>query len=402
MPGTNKRNMHKKKNNIGIVSLLILNLLFALLLSSCNEESSVEIPLAKTTVLVYMVADNSLSGVVDDNINGIMLGVKDNQVDGNVLVYVDQSGNVPQLIKIEKKNDGTVEKNIVKNYNEQNSVSPEVMASVLKDMINRFPAENYGLVLWSHGYGWLPGTNKTKTISTRWFGQDENNYMDIPDLVMALQKGPHFRYILFDACFMGSVETAYALKNCTDYLIASPTEVLSAGFPYSDIIPYLMGSNESDYVKAASLYYDYYIEQTGYYRSASIGVTKCNQLEALAAETNKLITTHATALNTFNASSVQYLESYSPHLFYDLGHFVENFTTETERTSFEKQLGKTVLYSVCTPNILSVSGSGSHFIPVNHFSGLSIYIPGSYNLTTNAFYHTTEWYITAGWNKTIW
>ncbi|MBP1593361.1 MAG: clostripain [Bacteroidetes bacterium] len=394
--------MYKGKNNSGIVKLFILNMLFVLFFTSCNDELSVEIPLAKTTMLVYMVADNTLSGEVGNNMNSIMAGVENNTLDGNVLVYTDQSGSVPQLINIVKKKDGTVVKNIVKTYEEQNSVNPSVMASVFKDMINKYPAESYGLVLWSHGYGWLQGGNNTKTVSTRWFGQDENNKMDISDLVMALQEGPYFRYILFDACFMGNAETAYALRNCTDYLIASPTEVLSGGFPYSDIIPYLMSGNESDYVKIASLYYNYYNEQTGYYRSASVGVTKCNELEALAAEINKLITAHATALNTFNASSVQYLESYIPHLFYDLGNFVENFSTEAERASFEQQLSKTVVYSACTPDVLSVSSSGTHFIPVNHFSGLSTYIPGSNNLAANASYHTMEWYTAAGWNKTAW
>jgi Clostripain family len=394
--------MQKKKINTGMLKQLILCLFFASLLASCNEDSSVEITPAKISVLVYMVADNSLSGEVDDNINSIMAGMKNNQVGGNVLVYADQSGSVPQLINIEKKSNGTVVKNVVKTYEEQNSVYPSVMASVVNDVVRCFPAESYGLVLWSHGYGWLPGKNNTKTVSTRWFGQDGNNNMNIPDLVTALQEGPHFRYILFDACFMSSVETAYELRNCADYLIASPSEVLSGGFPYSDIIPYLTGSNERDYKEIASLYYDYYNKQNGYSRSASVGVTKCNQLEALAAETNKLITAHAAALSTFNASSVQQMESYSPHLFYDFGHFIESFTTETERAAFEEQLGKTVVYSVCTPDILSVNSNGCYTIPVTHFSGLNTYIPGNNNMAVNASYHTMEWYITAGWNKTVW
>jgi hypothetical protein len=389
--------------NIKIVKRIILSLiLMSLLTACCNEEQAVEPLPAKITVLVYMVADNSLSGEVEQNIESIMCGIKNNTVSGNVVIYVDQLGNVPQLIQLQKKSNGTVVKNTVKTYSEQNSVYPTVMASVFNDMVQYFPAKNYGLVLWSHGYGWLPGANNTKTVSTRWFGQDVNNYMSMPDLVTALKMGPHFNYILFDACFMGGVETAYALRNSTDYLIASPAEVLADGFPYSDIIPYLMGNNESDYVKTASLYYEHYNKENGYTRSAAVGVTKCSQLDTLAALTKKLIVAHATELNAFKASSVQYLESYSPHLFYDFGHFIESFTSQTERSAFEDQLDKTILYKACTPNILSVNSSVSHYIPIAHFSGLNTYIPTSDTMTNNASYHDMEWYAAAGWNSTEW
>jgi len=378
-------------------------ILFILLLSMnacCNDDDSVKTFSGKT-VLVYMVADNSLSSDAQVNIDSLVSGFGRNDINGNLLIYLDRRNEVPKLIQLLKSDDGTVSRQAVRTYEEQNSVSPTVMASVLKEVTARFPSTSYGLVLWSHGYGWLPGTTSSKAVTTRWFGQDGTDEMDLADLATALSEGPHFDYILFDACFMGGVETAYALRGCTDYLIASPTEVLSDGFPYSEMVPYMMGSTKSDYIRMASLYYEHYSAMTGYSCSAAVGCIKCSELEALALETKMLISAHAADLDSFDVSSVQCFESYSPHLFYDFGDFVENFTTELQRHYFKLQLEKAVVYKACTENILSVNGS-SHYFSVEHFSGLSTYIPSSVTATRNASYQTLEWYTAVGWSKTKW
>ena len=81
-----------------------------------------------------------------------------------------------------------------------------------------YKAESYGLIYWSHGEGWIP----TPLPSTRWIGNDKTgggHYMNIEDLKLVLQNAPHFDFIMFDACFMQSVEVAYELRDCCDYYI---------------------------------------------------------------------------------------------------------------------------------------------------------------------------------------
>jgi hypothetical protein len=202
---------------------------------------------------------------------------------------------------------------------------------------------------------------------------------------------------------MGGVETAYALRNYTDYLIASPTEVLSDGFPYSEMVPYMVGGTRSDYIKMASLYYAHYQALTGYSRSATVGCIKCSELDGLAWQTKALISAHTAALDSFDVSTVQDFEAYAPHLFYDFGNFVENFTTALQRNDFELQLAKVVVYKACTDSILSVDGNGvSHYLPVVHFSGLNTYIPSNVTATRNAPYQTLAWYTAVGWSSTKW
>ena len=60
------------------------------------------------------------------------------------------------------------------------------------------------------------------------------------------KKGPDFDYILFDACLMSQVEVAYELRDTADYLILSPAEVMSAGFPYFKITKYLLSADNSE------------------------------------------------------------------------------------------------------------------------------------------------------------
>jgi len=379
----------------------LLLLLLLLPMAACRDDDDSVATFSGKTVLVYMVADNSLSSDAQVNIDSMVAGMERNSIEGNLIIYMDRNNEVPRLIRLVKAGDGTVSQQTIKTYPEQNSVSPTVMASIFTEVAGRFPSRSYGLVLWSHGYGWLPVKASSKAVSLRWFGIDGTDEMEISDLVTALGAGPHFDYILFDACFMGGVETAYALRSCTDYLIASPTEVLSDGFPYSEMVPYMVGSTKSDYIKMASLYYEHYSAMSGYSCSAAVGCIKCSELEALAAETKALISAHAAELDSFQVDSVQHLESYSPHLFYDFGNFVEHFTTKLQRQYFEQQLARTVLYKACTRNILSVNGS-SHYFPVEHFSGLNTFIPSSVTTTRNASYQTQEWYSAVGWSRTKW
>lgn len=394
------------KNIVKIVIYLLTGILIMAGATSCNDSSREEAVVSyRKSVLVYMVADNSLSSYAQENIDGMVAGMRACSAGSNLLIYVDKAGEVPQLIQVTTQANGTVKKTVVKNYDEQNSASPTVMSTVISDMVKCSPSQSYGLVLWSHGYGWLPGGGNTKAIATRWFGQDGSNYMDIPDLVTALNTGPHFDYILFDACFMGGVETCYALRNNADYVIASPAEVMGDGFPYRELMSSLLGTTEADFIKAATLYYEHYntLSATGSsYPSATVGCIKTSELSGLANQTAALIAAHTKELNTFDASKVQHLEGYSPHLFYDFGDFIRLFATDNERIAFNEQLEKCVVYKACTSKILSATYYGNQLITISSFSGLNTYIPRSELTIQNTAYHSTGWYAAVGWSKTQW
>lgn len=133
------------------------------------------------------------------------------------------------------------------------TTDPAVMERILGDMAAAAPAERFGLHLASHAKGWLPASiessswlrsNARRTddlwrkipgaAETRWFGHDRGRYMDISELAAAIDgSGVRFDYLLFDACFMSSVEALYDLRRAADYIVASPCEVMAHGFPRS-------------------------------------------------------------------------------------------------------------------------------------------------------------------------
>lgn len=386
--------------------LLLLNvLLFPLFcMVSCEADDQLPVILPEKTVLIYMVADNNLSNSSIANIDSLLAGItRYGTGQNNILVYLDNTRGLPTLLRLYKNEKGAGVSETIKEYPEQNSISPSVMSSVLADMENLFPAQSYGLVLWSHGYGWLPAVRNTKAPSTRWFGQDDNNQMNISELADALSYAPKFDYILFDACFMAGVEVAYELRYYTDYFIASPAEVLSAGFPYSRLVPYLLGSGQANSINLASTYFNWYNEQTGWYRSATISCVKCAEMDSFAAATRTLIGASLPLINALDVSKIQNLDSYSPHLFFDFAHLTESFSSSPGYAEFKEQFSKTIIYSACTQSITTISSAGfvTRINPIS-FGGIGCFIPQQATGIYNESFRQSAWYMAAGWNLTIW
>ena len=101
--------------------------------------------------------------------------------------------------------------------------NPEVLKAFINYCAEKYPAENYDLILWDHGGGPMGG-----------FGSDENDYgggfssMTFSQIVDALydntvvRGGGKFDFIDFDACLMNGLEFDLALAGCAKYYIASP------------------------------------------------------------------------------------------------------------------------------------------------------------------------------------
>lgn len=231
--------------------LLLLTLAFFTFACEKGDDAPAPTPTPDVdrTVLVYLASDNNLYRFALQNLNDMKSAMEG--LDGNLLVYIDEANGTSRLSKIES--DET--ERVIETYGKENSASAAVLRRVVDRVLTLYPAESYGLILWSHGMGWIPaGIEETGTSSglccprdteaypvTKHFGADTENgssvHMEIPDLVAALPDGLTFDFILFDACFMGGVEVLYEMRHAAHYLIASPAEILGSGFPYDRIIP---------------------------------------------------------------------------------------------------------------------------------------------------------------------
>ena len=110
-----------------------------------------------------------------------------------------------------------------------NTGDPSALADFLWFAYQNYPALNYDLILWDHGGGPLYG-----------FGSDELfEYDSLPlwELDTALASSPfaeiELGYIGFDACLMGSIETAAVLAPYARYLVASEEVEDGNGWDYS-------------------------------------------------------------------------------------------------------------------------------------------------------------------------
>ena len=158
---------------ITILSLLVS--FFILTFTACRDDNEVPGPEKRSrTVLVYMVAQNNLSSFAEADFNEMLEGVKsvDDQ-NNNLIIYRDDNSK-PRLIRLYKDKNGTVKQERLQDYEEQNSVDTEIMKSILNQVYSEYPADSYGLVLWSHADGWAPYPGG----KSRSFGDDGGNSMN--------------------------------------------------------------------------------------------------------------------------------------------------------------------------------------------------------------------------------
>lgn len=362
------------------------------LLTGCTQDEPEPVPVERT-VLIYMLADNNLGstyGFDTQNINEMMQVAEAGELNGgNLIIYRDGYDTNPQLIQIKRNASGEAQKTVVKEYPDRNSATGEVLRSVIDETVELFPASEYGLILWSHSTGWVPGNSsmalapaRRQLPPTRSFGKDGSYYLEIDELAAALPDH-RFRFILSDACFMGSIECAYQLRHKTDYYIGSAAEVMGAGMPYTLTIP-LLFDYRLDLSGVCHAIYTYYNSLSGAYRTATTCLVDCNELETLADAARTIFEAHRDEAMP-SLSGVQHFDRYTPYICYDLRDYLSQLATADELYLLDQALAETVLYQAATPSILGVLNIDTH-------CGLSCYAIGSGDSTLDNYYTTLDWY----------
>ena len=232
--------------------------------------------------------------------------------------------------------------------------------------------------------------------STKWFGQDTGEspagYLDTEQLSEAIPSGV-FDWILFDACFMASAETLYALRDKAERIVCSPAEVIADGFPYAEIMAELLRP-EPDLRAVCETYYRHYADDPRpAYRSATVSLIETSQLEALAAATASVLGTALAAdpevLSGMDLNRLQPLDRYRRHFLFDMGSVVRELETRglvpaSLAEAWRTQLARTVTYEAHTSTMLGLS--------LKECCGLSMYVPYADYADLNEYYRTLEWY----------
>lgn len=373
----------------------IINILIAIValpaLWSCSDDEPGEVEPAKTrrTMLVYMVADNSLGkgGYDRQDLNQMHEGVDAGALgdDCRLIVYYNSRGtsesNPPQLIEILP---GEPEEVVLKEYPEDGTVystDAERMTEVLTDVGQLAPAEDFGIVLWSHATGWLQEETARMPV-LRSFGDDRKQRMAIPTLAGVLEKfQPSFVY--FDCCLMSTVEVVYELRHATPTIVASGAEVHADGMPYQLTLKDFFAEGPADMTKVAQTTFDYYNNREGVHRWCTISVIDTSKLNALADAARRV-------MRYGSALSKNDFQRYSPskrYRIFDMSDYFSAMTgvSETDMETYRQALDDAVIYKANTP---TVNGTWA----INTYCGLGCNIVSTADDALDGHYNETAWW----------
>ena len=359
------------------IRFLFCALAMALTLFSCKKAETEEIVIVKRpkTVLLYMVANNNLSYDAENSISRLQNGYIPAE-EGNLLVYKHCAGMDPVLLHIKKGEEGTVVADTAYRFPPRVSATKSALTQALNVTQALFPADSYGLILWSHGTGWIPPLASSSSAAQeqrsgscpeRTFGLDGKVELEIRDLAQAI---PYkLSFMLMDACFMGGIETAYEVKDSVDYYIGSPAEILTESFPYHKIMQHIFKSTP-DYAAVCKEYYDYYNAKSGAERSATVALMDCSKLAEVAEVAKRVFDQYGDRIASLDLSLLQpYFRGSSSKYFYDLKDLVDAIADASLSAEFAAALERAVPYKAATPYFIE--------LPIRSFCGVSTYVPGN-------------------------
>ena len=359
------------------IRFLFCALAMALTLFSCKKAETEEIVVVKRpkTVLLYMVANNNLSYDAENSISRLQNGYIPAE-EGNLLVYKHCAGMDPVLLHIKKGEEGTVVADTAYRFPPRVSATKSALTQALNVTQALFPADSYGLILWSHGTGWIPPLASSSSAAQeqmsgscpeRTCGLDGKAELEIRDLAQAIPYKVSF--MLMDACFMGGIETAYEVKDSVDYYIGSPAEILTESFPYHKIMQHIFKSTP-DYAAVCREYYDYYNAKTGSVRSATVALMDCSKLAEVAEVAKRVFDQYGERIASLDLSLLQpYFRGSSSKYFYDLKDLIDAIADASLSAEFAAALERAVPYKASTPYFIE--------LPIRSFCGVSTYVPGN-------------------------
>lgn len=398
------------------------------LLSACSKnDDTKETPKpADRTVLIYIAGENTLNVVVPYDLNEIKEGSK-SIGNNNLVVYVDKSSSeLPWLARFK---DGQVVDSVsiadmgISTKDEYTS-NPAVMEDVIKYAFNKYPATtDYGLVLWGHSTGWI--IEDSIPYNRRGYGVDNghntsgNNdgpWINIPTLSEVLSKTKHLKFIFADCCNFMCLESAYELRNVTDYIIGSPAEIPGSGAPYHTVVPAMFESS-SFY----SSIVDRYFEQVINDKKVPLSVIKTSAMNDVANATRTVLQSVKANIGDAYADMTGRIHYYNVgssyntfkpqcNIFFDAGDFLQTYAPAADYANWKQALDKAVIMKRMATTWNTDKPWNTHYsdfeMTEERYSGVSMFVPqdpsgydyGHYNDNIRKL----SWYYAAGLQEIGW
>ena len=385
-------------------------MLAATMMTAChsdNDDGDGQ-PTASRTLLMYMPwsgDDSALTSYFWQNISDMKTAYgKSGAADERIVVFISATATDGYMFDIDDYRGCS--SSALAQYRHISSPSittAEGIASLIGDMKAMAPARTYSMTIGCHGMGWLPVDGKTKGFGaaaathfipywqnatpggamTRFFGGTSTQYqVETATLAEAIAlTGTKMGFILFDDCYMSSIEAAYDLRHAADYIIACPTEVMADGMPYATIGAHLLGT--PDYGAVCQGFISHY--SSSGYPYGTIGVTACAELDSLASIMRRINSAYK-----FDASltdSLQRMDGYTPAIFHDYGDYVAHLCADSALLAqFNEQLARAVPYKGHTAEFPSMSRADG----APYHGGVYTYTIRAYSGTTTSDASTNQ------------
>ena len=413
-------NMIKK-----LFTLFICSISLAMTFTSCSEEAFDTDSVNKQTILVFYPwtgskSSTGLLGYLQNNIDSICDGIIDRKGLNNsrVLVFLSDKYNHSTLYDLQyNATTKSVDRVPLKEYEGASYASAEGIADIMNEVKTKASALNYALIVGVHGCGWTYASDwsrypyyarpsvtrpRDNNFSGIQFGPDPNapltrffgsvslaeNAMDISTLAEGIREsGLKMQYILFDACYMSNIETAYELKDVTNYMIASGSEIMAAGLPYRSMWSYL-NSATPNYSGIVSTSVNFYKNSSAPF--CNLAAIDCRQVEKLASVMKEINAQYQLSASV-SLDSIQHLDGFRPNLFYDLETYVDSLHPSGYLLDqFKSQLKLTIKASDHTDEAYTCIYSSDSF-KIKNYCGITISDPSQHSVAIKGREKTGWW-----------
>lgn len=373
-------------------------------LSACHDDIPDDLARTRTatpqerTIIMYLPYSgsgiNDLYPFFEQNILDVEQSIKQAGGLGTNNLYVVIADHSPARVYLYRvRMEGTeCVHDTIKRYDYPRLMDAQWITRVINDVRSISNTPKYAMLVGCHGNGWLPPMDNVARAKTRWFG-GPGYAISIADFAQGIQQaGIKLEYLVFDDCYLSCAEVAYDLRNATNTLIASTSEVMAAGMPYAKVFQYL-AAPQPNFGQLVNDYIAYYQSTTTPY--ATIGVINTQYIQPMAQLMRQVNAT--CTWNTANNYLLQDLDGsyFSPTVYFDFGSYARalfgsNLALYSQYRALMAQL---IPYKGNTAYIYNASGTKTL---VNEFSGITISDPsvntGQYGYHVATLKMQTAWW----------
>lgn len=376
------------------------------LLTSC--QSTHEPSVRKDLTIFVHIPYSNLTAATDADLAEIDRAILDNNGMKKVTVlYLRPKTNYVDVMQLHKKEykDGAVTDVMLREYKfkDVNYTTVEGLQTILQDVKSLSKTKRYGMVISSHGDGWIPAgtvyapariSSSEEPVICPSFGNGSNARFnaDFVTLAQALENmSERWEFLLIDACYCQNIEVLYDLRNAFHYVIGSTTEMAYDGQDFTHELPHLV-MREWDALCQA--YYN--STAVGEWNSTTLSVVDCWQLDQLAATVKQI---HASGnMQAYDVMDVQTLDGYDYgygyNVFFDLSDYFHHCCSNTQLLAqFDAQVQQLVLAERHTPRFNSVYFKTGYWREIRTTCGISCSDPVvDINSTLSPQLQRTAWY----------